>query len=171
MSRSVYVELVVKAVEEYVLKRKRLQLPNDLPSEMLDKRAGVFVSLKIKGQLRGCIGTIEPQESCIAEEIITNAISACSKDPRFMPVKPNELPLLEYSVDILSEPVQINSIQELDVKKYGVIVEAGNRRGLLLPDLEGVDSIEQQVSIAMRKAGIPENTPINLYRFEVIRYY
>ena len=166
-----YVKLARKAVEEYVIKRKHLQVSDDLPEEMLKRRAGTFVSLHKDGQLRGCIGTIMATQDNIAQEIIQNAISACSRDPRFSPVKEKELKYLEISVDVLGEIEDISGPEELDVKRYGVIVTKGSRRGLLLPDLDGVDSVEEQIAIAKRKAGIRENENVELQRFEVIRHY
>jgi len=141
-----------------------------LPEEMLNSRAGTFVSIKKKGELRGCIGTIGPTRENIASEIVHNAISAGTSDPRFYPVKPYELDELEYSVDVLMEPEEINSMDELDVVKYGVIVRAGRRTGLLLPNLENVNTVEQQVSIALQKAGISPNEKYTMERFEVIRH-
>ena len=111
---------------------------------MLARRAGVFVSLHKDGMLRGCIGTIAPVTGCVAEEILRNAVSAGTQDPRFQPVKEEELERLVYSVDVLGEPEAITSKEELDVKKYGVIVTKGRKRGLLLPDLDGVDSVDQR---------------------------
>lgn len=165
-----YVELARKALEAYVKTGKIIDVPKGLPDEMIEKKAGAFVSLKKHGQLRGCIGTISPVYSCIAEEIIGNAISAGTRDPRFPPVKKDELDSIVYSVDILGEPESIESIDQLDVKRYGVIVRAGWRSGLLLPDLEGVDTPEEQVSIALQKAGIRPDEDYKMERFEVIRH-
>jgi AmmeMemoRadiSam system protein A len=133
-------------------------------------RAGVFVSIKEKGELRGCIGTFAPTRKNIAEEIIANAIAAGTEDPRFPPIEAWELKDLEISVDVLSQPEKVNSPSELDAKKYGVIINAGGVRGLLLPDLEGVNTPEEQISICRRKAGIGENEPVELFRFGVKRY-
>lgn len=138
---------------------------------MYEERAGVFVSLKKGGQLRGCIGTISPVRSSIAQEIIENAVSAAAKDPRFQPVEPRELEQLVYSVDVLGEPEKISSKEELDVKRYGVIVTRGYKRGLLLPNLEGVDTVEEQISIARRKTGIREHEEVQMERFEVVRHF
>jgi len=132
--------------------------------------AGVFVSIHKLGGLRGCIGTFEPAANNVAEEIIANAISSATRDPRFPPIAPNELKDLDYSVDVLTSPEPVESKDQLDPKKYGVIVEAGYRRGLLLPDLEGVDSVNYQIDICRQKAGIAPDEPIKLYRFEVKRY-
>ena len=133
-------------------------------------RAGVFVSIHKDGKLRGCIGTFLPTRTCIAEEIIQNAVSAATRDPRFDPVTADELEWLEINVDVLSAPERIRGPEELDVKKYGVIVSSGSRRGLLLPDLDGVDTVEEQVDIARKKGGIRENEPVTLERFEVVRH-
>ncbi len=129
------------------------------------------MSLKIDGKLRGCIGTIMPTQDCVGEEIIENAISAAVRDRRFSPVTPEELPLLTYSVDILGEPEHIESMDQLDVKRYGVIVQSGLKRGLLLPDLAGVDTPQDQVHIALQKAGIPSHVNYTMERFEVIRHF
>jgi hypothetical protein len=136
----------------------------------MEAKAGVFVSLHKHHELRGCIGTFEPVESNVAEEIVTNAISSATHDPRFLPVSSDELGDLEYSVDVLTTPEPVQSEEQLDPKRYGVIVEAGWRRGLLLPDLEGVDRVEEQVDICRQKAGIAPGEKVNLYRFEVKRY-
>ena len=136
----------------------------------LEQRAGVFVSIHKHGELRGCIGTIEPVQDDLLEEIIQNSISSCSYDPRFLPVEPDELEELDIKVDVLKEPEPIQSLGELDVKRYGVIVEKGTKRGLLLPNLEGINSVNQQVDIAMSKAGIRNPNGMKLYRFEVIRH-
>lgn len=137
---------------------------------MTSQAAGAFVSLHAHDRLRGCIGTIGPTTESVAWEIVQNAISACSCDPRFPPVTVSELDSLEYSVDVLGKPEPISSPAELDVKKYGVIVSCGGRRGLLLPDLEGVDTVEQQIDIARQKGGISSREEYNLERFEVVRH-
>jgi len=136
----------------------------------MKERAGVFVSLHKFDELRGCIGTFEPQRKNVAEEIITNAISSATRDPRFPSVDPSELKDLEYSVDVLTTPVPVESKDQLDPRKYGVIVECGYRKGLLLPDLEGVDTVDYQIDICRQKAGIDPDEPVKLYRFEVKRY-
>ena len=163
------VELARQAVESYVQKHVVIR-PGELAPEMKE-RAGVFVSLKKRGQLRGCIGTFEPVQASVAEEIIQNAIASATGDPRFSPVNPSELGSLDYSVDVLTHPEAVEDRSQLDPKKYGVIVAAGNRRGLLLPDLEGVDSVDMQISICRQKAGIMPAEPVKLYRFEVRRYH
>jgi len=164
------VQLARAAVEAYVRERRIIEPPAELTPEMQERR-GVFVSLHRQGNLRGCIGTIEPTRRNVAEEIIANAISAATRDPRFPPVTAAELADLEISVDVLTPPEPIASTAELDPRVYGVIVESGPRRGLLLPDLEGVDTVEQQVSIALQKAWIDPRSPFRLFRFRVIRYH
>ena len=165
-----YVRLARQSVETYVTTGRTMKMPKDLPPELTRDRAGTFVSIHKLGKLRGCIGTISPVTSCIAKEIIQNAISAASKDPRFDPIREDELKYLEINVDVLGEPEPVSSPEELDVRKYGVIVSCGMRRGLLLPDLEGVDTVEQQIEIAMQKGGIRKTDPYTLQRFEVIRH-
>jgi AmmeMemoRadiSam system protein A len=162
------VRLARETIETYVREGKRLR-PENLTQDM-EQKAGVFVSLHMHHELRGCIGTFEPVESNIAEEIVTNAISSATRDPRFPPVSVDELGSLEYSVDVLTAPERIDRADRLDPKRYGVIVEAGWRRGLLLPDLEGVDSVERQIEICRMKAGISPEEAVKLYRFEVKRH-
>ena len=168
-----YVKLAREVIEHYVKTNGGyLRTPRHIIPEMTAQKAGVFVSLKIRGVLRGCIGTIGPMYDNVAEEIRHNAISACSRDPRFTPVMPDELEELEYSVDVLGPMEPIASPAQLDVKRYGVLVTKGSRSGLLLPNLPGVDTIEQQVDIAKQKAGIrPEENGCELQRFEVVRHY
>lgn len=169
-SSDAYVKLARQSLESYILKRKKIPVPQDLPEEMTRERAGAFVSIHKQGRLRGCIGTILPVTGSVAEEIIENAISASTRDPRFAPITADELDWLEINVDVLGEPEEIASEDQLDVKRYGVIVTSGRKRGLLLPDLDGVDTVEQQISIAMQKAGIRRGEKIQLQRFEVIRH-
>lgn len=170
-SEDPWVRLARMSLETFVKTGKRLeQLPDDLPAEMTGQAAGAFVSLHAYSQLRGCIGTTGPTTESVAWEIVQNAISACSRDPRFPPVTVAELEGLEYSVDVLGQPEPIASSVELDVKKYGVIVSCGSRRGLLLPDLEGVDTVEQQIDIARQKGGISSRERYTLERFKVVRH-
>jgi AmmeMemoRadiSam system protein A len=164
------VELAKKAIEGYIKTGKTLSPPDALTPEM-EEKAGVFVSLKKDGELRGCIGTFMPCCANVAEEIIRNAISAATQDPRFHPVEKGELPDLNYSVDILSPPEKIDHIRELDPQKYGVIIVKGGRKGLLLPALEGVKTSEEQVRIAKMKGGIGLDEEADIYRFEVRRYH
>ncbi len=165
-----YVKLARMSLETYVKTGRQLDMPKNLSDDLVKNKAGVFVSLKKDGRLRGCIGTIEPAKSSIAQEIITNAVSAGTGDPRFDVVTKQELGSLVYSVDVLGNAEPIDSIDELDVIKYGVIVTKGYRRGLLLPNLDGVDTPEKQVSIALRKAGINENEKYTMERFRVVRH-
>ncbi|MDR0410903.1 MAG: AmmeMemoRadiSam system protein A [Treponema sp.] len=169
-SKNPYVRLAIDNIEHFVKTGKTISSPSELPEEMLRNRAGVFVSIKKEGVLRGCIGTISPVQKNIAQEIIKNSISAASRDPRFSPIKKEELPLLSYSVDILFPSEPISHSDELDVKRYGLIVSCGNRRGLLLPNLDGVDSVEEQITIALQKGGIHPSEPYTMERFEVIRH-
>ena len=167
-----YVELALRAIEETV---RGGRVPDfraeELPREMLTARAGAFVSLHRNGALRGCIGTIAPARETLAEEIVRNAAAAATEDPRFPPVRESELDQLEISVDVLGRPEPVRSRSELDVKRYGVIVRKGWRRGVLLPDLEGVDTVDDQIAIACRKAGIaPGESGIGIERFEVVRH-
>ncbi|MBR5970470.1 MAG: AmmeMemoRadiSam system protein A [Lachnospiraceae bacterium] len=167
-----YVRLARQSLTAYVTKGEQISLPADLPEEMLKQQAGAFVSLHKEGQLRGCIGTIGPVQENVALEIIENAISASTRDPRFSPVRPEEVDALEISVDVLGETEEIASPDELDVKRYGVIVTKGRKRGLLLPNLDGVDTVEEQLSIAKRKAGLSgDEEGCTLERFEVIRHH
>ncbi len=165
-----YVALARSSLEYYIKRGKLLAVPDYLPSEMTEQNKGVFVSIKKHGQLRGCIGTISPVTGSIAEEIIQNAVSSGTRDPRFNPVKEFELKDLVYSVDVLENPEPITSIEELDVLRYGVIVSSGYKRGLLLPNLESVDTPAQQVEIALSKAGITKGEKFSMERFEVIRH-
>jgi AmmeMemoRadiSam system protein A/AmmeMemoRadiSam system protein B len=164
-------QLARKSIETYVRTGNRIDPPSNT-SGLLGVRAACFVSLKtLEGDLRGCIGTIEPTEDTLAEEVISNAINACTRDPRFAPVKEEELAGLRYSVDVLTAP-EATTFGDLDPSVYGVIVEddQGLRRGLLLPDIEGVDTAAKQVEIATRKAGIPSGAAVNLFRFSVQRF-
>ncbi len=164
-----YVKLARESLN-YYFKNKRLMIAsNDLPREMLEERHGVFVSLKKFGQLRGCIGTIFPTTDCVANEIIRNAIQAAIADPRFLEVTEDELVDIDISVDVLTNPIKAIK-EELNPKIYGVIVSKGQNRGLLLPDLEGVDTVEEQLNIACQKGGINPNSDYNIEKFEVIRY-
>jgi len=163
------VQLAKNTIETYVTSGEVISPPEEPTLEMKQK-AGVFVSLHKFGELRGCIGTFEPTQPSVAQEIISNAISSSTRDPRFPPVAPEELGDLEYSVDVLTKPKPVKNKKTLNPRKYGVIVECGFRKGLLLPDLEGVDSVDQQINICCQKAGILPTEPINLYKFEVNRY-
>ena len=163
------VKLARDTIDAYVKTGKTISIPSYLTDEM-KRMAGVFVSIKKHGDLRGCIGTFSPTQPNIAAEVIQNAISAATRDPRFPPITPEELDSLDISVDILTEPEKIASPDELDPKRYGVIVTKGWKKGLLLPDIEGVDTVEEQIYIAKRKAGISPDEEVKLQRFEVKRY-
>ena len=163
------VELAMRSVEEYVRHRKTPRLPRDLTPEMKE-RLGVFICIKKRGELRGCIGTYQPCCENVGSEIIRNAVAAASQDPRFLPVAEEELHELEYSVDLLTAPEKVDDPRDLDPKKFGVIVSCGSRRGLLLPDLEGVDTVEDQIRIAKMKAGIAPGEEAVISRFRVRRY-
>ena len=159
-------------MSEELLNNYEQDIAQEQYRQLSSTRAGAFVSLHKDGRLRGCIGTIMATKDCVAEEIIENAISASTRDPRFSPVTPEELEELEYSVDVLGETEKISSEKELDVKRYGVIVTKGRKRGLLLPNLDGVDTVEEQVEIAKRKAGLsPDEKGCQMERFEVVRHY
>ncbi len=166
-----FVKLARLSLETYVETHVRQPVPDGLPAELTEKRSGAFVSIHKDGALRGCIGTFLPTQQCLAEEIARNAVSAGLQDPRFDSVTAEELPYLVYNVDVLSTPEPIDSPKELDVKKYGVIVQNGDRRGLLLPDLDGVDTVQQQIAIARRKANIGDRERVNLWRFTVERHH
>ena len=168
-----YVRLARKSLEYYIRTGKQINIKecaDVITDEMMHTAAGAFVSIHEHGRLRGCIGTILPTAPNLAEEIIGNAVSAATRDPRFDPIEEKELPWLEINVDVLSAPEPIESENELDPKKYGVIVSSGYKRGLLLPDLAGVDTIDEQVSIARKKGGILESEPVKLERFTVTRH-
>ncbi len=166
-----WVKLARLSLEAFVRTGQRIHtLPDGLPQELTDRAAGAFVSLHAHGQLRGCIGTTGPTTASVAWEIVQNAVSAGARDPRFPPVSEDELDQLEYSVDVLGEPEAISSPAQLDVKRYGVIVSCGGRRGLLLPDLDGVDTVEQQIDIARQKGGISSREAYTLERFQVVRH-
>jgi AmmeMemoRadiSam system protein A len=163
------VRLARETIETYIIKGQTIRPPEYIDAEYMKKKAGVFVSLKMHNHLRGCIGTFMPMTDNIAEEVIKNAISAATEDPRFPPVSEHELPDLQYSIDILSPPDKIGDINELDHKKYGIIVVSNYKKGLLLPDLEGVNSVEEQIAIAKSKAGILPGEEVEIFKFEVKR--
>ena len=165
-----YVKLARESLEYYLENERYMQVPAGLPKEMLEKQAGVFVSLKKGGNLRGCIGTIIGVTSSIAEEIIRNAVSAGLADPRFYQVSLDELPHLDVSVDVLGNSFPVYDRSILDASRYGVIVSLGGRRGLLLPNLEGVETPEDQIDIALQKAGISPAEDYELEAFEVVRH-
>ena len=169
---SPHVALARATVENLVKTGRMYSSPEPLPEALTADRAGVFVSIKKHGALRGCIGTITPVTKNVGEEIRANAVSAATRDPRFNTIEEDELPFLEYSVDVLAPTEPVGSADALDPAKYGVIVSLGDKRGLLLPDLEGIEDSETQIRVAMRKAGIAEENraKVRLERFEVVRY-
>jgi len=169
-------KLARRIVEEFVATKNIPQIKKEeLEDNLLkyfEEQGGTFVTIHKKdGNLRGCIGTIAPVQNNVIEEITRNAVSSCSQDPRFYPVQTEELDSLVYSVSILQPPEPIDSIEKLDPQKYGVIVSSSfNRRGLLLPRLEGINSIQEQLHHAMAKGGIRPNEKISLHRFETVEY-
>ncbi len=174
-TNDIYVELARISLESYIKSGITLKLKDvtdflNIPTNLLHEKAGVFVSLKKRGSLRGCIGTILPTTRSVAEEIMQNAISSGANDHRFNRVEESELKELIYSVDVLGRAEKIESTSLLDPKKYGIIITSKNRRGLLLPNLDGVETIEDQISITLKKAGIKPNEEYEIERFEVIRH-
>ena len=165
-----YIKLARQAIEEYITSGNTLEIPSNISEELIINKAGLFVSIHKFGSLRGCIGTIFPVRKNIAEEIICNAKSASTEDPRFPKIKKEELKWLEINVDVLEAPEDIESEKELNVKEYGVIVRSGFKSGVLLPDLDGIDTVEEQVSIAKKKAGIKPGEIVTLQRFKVTRH-
>lgn len=165
------IELARMAVEAYVREGVTVEPPEGLPEDLRLARAGVFVCLKIRDELRGCVGTVHPVQDSLAREIIVNAVEAASRDTRFEPVGADEVPHLVFSVDVLEEPEEIIDERDLDPKIFGVIVRSGSKVGLLLPDLDGVRSAEAQVAMAKRKAGISgDHEDVRLFRFRARRY-
>ncbi|MBC8287841.1 MAG: AmmeMemoRadiSam system protein A [Nitrospinae bacterium] len=163
------VDLAIQSVKHHLKKGRPLPCPDPLPEEMKD-RAGTFISIKKNGLLRGCIGTISPKYDNLAEEVIQNAIKAANEDPRFPAIKENELDQLTFSVDVLTTPEKIDDLTSLNVERYGLIVRSEDRRGLLLPNLENIKTIDQQLKVCLKKGGIKETDPYDLYRFEVKRF-
>ncbi len=169
---NIFCQLARQSIKYYLETGKQLRTPKNLPPTLKTKSA-VFVSIHTKsGNLRGCIGTFIPTQPNLAQEIIYNAISATSEDPRFYPIKKSELKDLKISVDLLSDPETAKDVKDLNPKKYGVIVKsASGQTGLLLPDLPEIDSAEKQIAIACQKAAISPTEPIQLYRFTVKRHH
>jgi AmmeMemoRadiSam system protein A len=163
------VSLAIQSVKHQLEKGLLLPCPKPLPENM-QQQAGAFVSIKKNGLLRGCIGTIQPKYDNLAEEVIQNAIKAASEDPRFPAVEIQELKELTFSVDVLTTPEKINDTTSLDVTRYGLIVRSENKRGLLLPNLENIKTIDQQLKVCLKKGGIKKTDNYELYRFEVQRF-
>ena len=158
------------SVQHHIEKGQPLPCPNPLPEQM-NNQAGTFVSIKKNGLLRGCIGTIQPKYANLAEEVIQNAIKAANEDPRFPSIKMQELQELTFSVDVLTTPEKIDNISSLDVKRYGLIVRTKSRQGLLLPNLDNIKTVDQQLKVCLKKGGIKESEPYELLRFEVKRFH
>jgi AmmeMemoRadiSam system protein A len=174
-----YVSLAKKAVENYIKEGRIISPPKDLPREFLEKKSAIFITIEKEGKLRGCIGTYLPTKSNMAEEIISNAITAATEDYRFTPIQKEDLPYLSYTISVLSRPEQIKDLKELDPQKYGVIVKTFSieephktlKTGLLLPDLKVIDKTEKQIMIACQKAGInSKKEKIIIYRFTVEKH-
>lgn len=163
-------DLARRAVEDYIVQGKEAEIDEGELPEILKEQAGVFVTLKKNKKLRGCMGTFRPVQKNAAYEIISNAMTAAENDPRFPEVNKEELNEIKFSVDILSEPEQVRNTKELDPKKYGILVKGGHQTGLLLPDLDGIKTAEEQLNIAKRKAGLTEDTKVEIYRFTVKRF-
>jgi MEMO1 family protein len=159
-------DYALRCVAACVASRRAPDPPDDV---MYERRAACFVTLKKSGELRGCIGTLEPAEASLGLEIARNACCSALRDPRFPPVSADELEALTCSVDVLS-PSEPCTPADLDPKVYGVIVEAGVRRGVLLPALEGIDTADLQLDIALQKAGIAPDQSYDVRRFLVCRY-
>jgi len=166
---SYLVSLARRSLEGYIKGNWQPKRIGEIPEEF-QRRAGAFVTLKKDGELRGCIGTIKPQRKNVAEEVFHNAVSAGTEDPRFYPVGEDELADIVYSVDVLGEPEPVEDVHELDPVNYGVIVRKGFRSGLLLPNIDGVDTVEKQLDIACQKAGINPYDDYKIERFKVVRY-
>ena len=166
-----YISLAKSAVETYINKKEVIKVPDGLPEEMTSKKAGTFVTIKKNGDLKGCIGTYLPTKESVAEEIIQNAITVATEDYRFEPVQEQELPYLAYSVYILEKPELVKDVKELNPKKYGIIIKTLNhplKSALLLPDLDGIDTVEQQISVTCQKGGIDSSKEKTIiYKFKV----
>jgi len=172
MNNHPYTKLAKEAVKEYLEKGSFISPDKvKLPSDAHERKAGVFVTIYRKDQLRGCIGTYAPTQESIAKEIVGNAIAASFRDPRFSPVSKKELDDLAFEVSVLEEPKQIKDVKELDEKKYGVIVKTSDgRSGLLLPDIPGVKTPEEQIQIASQKGGILPDEDMQILKFAVAKY-
>ncbi|ADO77777.1 AmmeMemoRadiSam system protein A [Halanaerobium praevalens] len=168
--KKVILYLARKAVEKYIISGEELEINEKQLPEILKKEAGVFVTLKKDGNLRGCMGTFRPVQKNAAYEIISNAMTAAENDPRFPELRKEELTEISISVDILSEPELVNDQEQLDPQKYGILVKGGHQTGLLLPNLEGIDTVEKQLDIAKRKAGLKGSIEVDIYRFTVSRF-
>lgn len=166
-----YIELAKLAVDTFFQQRKIIDLPENFPNNFYKEKAGVFVTIYNGFNLRGCIGTYEPTQENLGKEIIANAVAAATKDYRFNSITEEELPSLKYEISILSQPVKIKDKKELDPKKFGILVKSNGKSALLLPDLEGINTVEQQLSAVCQKAGIsyPEEK-IEIYKFSIEKH-
>jgi AmmeMemoRadiSam system protein A len=165
-----YCQLAKDSINAFITTKKVMEPSNDLPKTFFVQKAGVFVSIYNKKELRGCVGTYLPTKDNLAKEIISSSISAC-KDSRFYPIETKELPFLSFEVYILEEPRIIKDLKDLDPKKYGILILTSNKSGLLLPNIEGVDTVEQQIEIACDKAGINiKNEEISIFKFLAKKY-
>ena len=166
------VKLAAQAIETFLSDQRVIEPPETLFTEMPDARmrAGVFVCLKRQGELRGCVGTTEPVQGTLAKEVIENAIGSAIRDPRFPPIQRSELEDLEISVDVLGPAELVLDLSGLDHRRYGIILRSGLRHGVLLPDIEGINSVAEQVEVARKKAGLRSDDPVEIRRFEVKRY-
>jgi|YelNatPaOPRAMG01_1025707.scaffolds.fasta_scaffold194070_2 AmmeMemoRadiSam system protein A len=174
---NILTQIAKMAVENYIKEGKIIDVPKNVPERFKKEKAGTFVTIEKKlpnskeKELRGCIGTYLPTKENIAKEIISNAISAATKDFRFGEIKKEELPYLSYTVYILSKPQKVLSLEELNPKKYGIIVKSGFKTGLLLPDLKGINTKEEQIFYACQKAGIdPQKEVVEIYKFSAEKY-
>ena len=167
-----YVKLAVQAVHHFLSEGKPMPCPSPVPDGMNDQ-SGAFVSIKkkISYELRGCIGTVTPNQNNLAEEIIQNAVNAATRDPRFKPITIEELDQLLFSVDVLTPLEPINRLEQLNPRQYGLSIKYKEHHGILLPDLEGIDSVQRQIELCLQKGKIRRNEPYQMYRFEVNRYH
>ena len=167
-----YVKLAIQAVKHFLLEGAPLPCPSPVPCEM-KHQSGAFISIKKKegGQLRGCVGTVTPSQDNLAKEIIRNAVKAATHDPRFKAVTKEELNQLLFSVDILSPLEAIDSPEQLNPKKYGLSIKHKNQQGVILPDLQGIDTVQRQIELCLKKGNIPKDAPYQMYRFEVERHH
>jgi AmmeMemoRadiSam system protein A len=167
-----YVKLAKEAIELYLKTGKIMPAPDNLPEEILNRRAGIFVSIYNGDDLRGCIGTYLPSETNIAKEIIANAVAAATRDYRFDPITVEEIPELSYSVFVLEEPREIKDLSELNPKKYGILIKSEKgKSGLLLPDLEGINTVEEQLGAVCRKCGVHlGKEKISIWKFGAKKY-
>jgi len=163
------VKLAIHSVEYFLEAGKSLPIPNPLP-ESLKQNAGVFVSIKKQGSLRGCIGTITPKYKSLAEEIIQNALRAASQDPRFKPIQKKELPFLTFSVDVLTPLKKLENLEGHNTKQFGLLVQGKRKQGLLLPNLENIKSAEQQLRVCLEKGEFSDNDQYELYCFKANRF-